>query len=144
MPANGEDTHYAVCYPHEEQYQVWKNEAEDMGISVSKWIQYMAEAGRKKFEVDVDHDEDKEELRRQRNDLHTEVRETRRRLNQLQTQLYQGEREAMFEFIQDNPGATRRDLVVHLIDEAPSRVNRQLEALEGERIEKREDGYYVK
>lgn len=82
------DKQPAMAYPTPEQYAGWKEDAEEMDMSVSEWIQAMVEAGRKKFKVDIEPDEDAAELRKQRNDLKQELDHARERIQELETQLH--------------------------------------------------------
>jgi hypothetical protein len=45
-------------------------------------------------------------------------------------------------FVADNPGATTPDIIQDIADSVPARVASHLDALEGDVIEQREDGYY--
>jgi predicted RNase H-like nuclease (RuvC/YqgF family) len=136
------DKKSAMTYPTPEQYQGWKDDAEEMDMSVSEWMQAMIEAGRKKFDAQVERDESAEQLRRQRNDLKTELDRARGRIEELETQLHHGEKAEIREFIEQNPGATFEDITRHVIDTVPERVNRHLDELEGDAMYVDNDGYY--
>ncbi|QUJ73661.1 hypothetical protein KDQ40_01120 [Haloarcula marismortui ATCC 33800] len=113
-----------------------------MDMSVSEWMQAMIEAGRKKFDAQVEPDESAEQLRRQRNDLKTELERARERIQELETQLHHGEQAVIREFVEENPGATFEDITRHVIDTVPERVNRHLDELEGDALYVDDDGYY--
>lgn len=132
----------AMIYPTKTQYEAWKDEADDMDMSVSEWVQAMVEAGRKKFTANVDPDENAQQLRRQRNDLKKELNRARNRIDKLETQLHRGERKAIQDYIADNPGASFDDVTRHVIDTVPERVNRHLDELEGDTIAVDGDEYY--
>ena len=136
------DKKSAMTYPTPEQYQGWKGDAKEMDMSVSEWMQAMIEAGRKKFDAQVERDESAEQLRRQRNDLKAELDRARSRIDELETQLHHGEQEAVREFVEENPGATFDDITRHVIDTVPERVNRHLDELEGDALYVDDDGYY--
>ncbi len=136
------DKKSAMTYPTPEQYQGWKDDAEEMDMSVSEWMQAMIEAGRKKFDAQVERDESAEQLRRQRNDLKTELDRARSRIEELETQLHHGEKAEIREFIEENPGATFEDITRHIIDTVPERVNRHLDELEGDALYIDDDEYY--
>ena len=136
------DTQMAATYPTEEQYARWKKEADDFDMSTSEFMQAMIEAGMKKFERHVETDEDARELRQQRNDLKEELDEARDRIRSLEEQVYSGEKAAVEEFIQDNPGADWGDISRHIADTVPVRVNRHLTELEGEEIYSEGDEFY--
>ncbi|MBB6090761.1 hypothetical protein [Halobacterium salinarum] len=136
------DKKSAMTYPTPEQYQGWKDDAEEMDMSVSEWMQAMIEAGRKKFDAQVEPDESADELRKQRNDLKDELGHARTRIEELETQLHHGEQEVIKEFVEENPGATFEDITRHVIDTVPKRLNRHLDELEGDTLYVAGDGYY--
>jgi predicted RNase H-like nuclease (RuvC/YqgF family) len=136
------DKQPAMTYPTPEQYEGWKADAEEMDMSVSEWMQAMVEAGRKKFDATVERDESAEQLRRQRNDLKDELEHARERIEELETTLHHGERETIRQFVKENPGATFGEIVQHVIDTVPERVNRHLDALEGDALHVDGDEYY--
>lgn len=138
------ETQAAMTYPTVEQYERWKDDAADMDMSVSEWIQAMVEAGRKKFDANVERDETAQELREQRNDLKDELDHARSRINELETQLHHGEREVIREYIEENPGVTFDDITREVIDTVPERVNRHLDQLEGDAVTADGDEYYPK
>ncbi|AAG18815.1 hypothetical protein VNG_0207H [Halobacterium salinarum NRC-1] len=113
-----------------------------MDMSVSEWMQAMIEAGRKKFDAQVEPDESADELRKQRNDLKDELGHARTRIEELETQLHHGEQEVIKEFVEENPGATFEDITRHVIDTVPKRLNRHLDELEGDTLYVAGDGYY--
>ncbi|WP_435065832.1 hypothetical protein [Halobaculum sp. EA56] len=132
----------ATTYPTAQQYERWKDRAKDFGMSVSEFIQYMVEAGLKKFDARVEADESRQELRQQRNDLKAELEHARDRINTLENRLHRTERETVRNFVQDHPGSTYEDVTQHVIDSAPDRVNAHLDALEGDAIETVNNRYY--
>ncbi|WP_338756334.1 hypothetical protein V9T20_02330 [Halobacterium salinarum] len=136
------DKKSAMTYPTPEQYQGWKDDAEEMDMSVSEWMQAMIEAGRKKFDAQVEPDESADELRKQRNDLKDELGHARTRIEELETQLHHSEQEVIKEFVEENPGATFEDITRHVIDTVPKRLNRHLDELEGDTLYVADDGYY--
>jgi len=136
------DKKTAVAYPAPDQYEAWKADAEEMDMSVSEWIQAMVEAGRKKFTASVEPDQTVIELREQRNDLKDELEHARDRIEELETTLYYGEREAIRQFVDDNPGATFGEITQHIVDTVPERVSRHLDELEGNELYKEHDEYY--
>lgn len=142
MPTNGPT---AKAYPTDEQYERWKDQADDLDMSTSEFIGYMVEAGLKKFDASVDPDLENEELREQRNDLQRQLERSRRRIEELEELLHHTERDAIIEYVEDNPGALWDEIVTHLADTVPQRANRHLDKLEGDRLERgAADGYYIK
>lgn len=136
MPSNGPT---AKCYPTEEQYTEWKDRADEMGMSVSQWIQNMAEAGHKKFDADVEPDDTRLELREQRNQYKRDLEEARDRINVLEDRLVDTEHRAIREYIEKNPGCTWDEVVQKLVDTTDERALRHLDAMEGDSIRRDED-----
>lgn len=136
------DTQPAMAYPTEEQYERWKVHAAEMDMSVSQFMQAMVEAGRRKFEVDVEPDQTNQELREQRNDLKRELEKTRSRVEQLEDRLHNGERSAIRRFVEENPGATHAEIMQHIANTVPERAIRHIDDLEGEHVRVENDRYY--
>lgn len=137
----GEETQAAMAYPRVDQYEQWKEWAEGMDMSVSEFIQAMVEAGYKKFEPQVEPDVTNEQLRRQRDDLQRQLRDARQRIEELEDQLYRTERETIVTFLQENPGAEIDDIIRHIVDTAPSRIDQHIDM--DDRIYAEGDHYYV-
>ena len=133
MTELGDDTQAAMCYPSSQQYEQWKARAEERGYnSVSRFMIDMVEAGSKQMDLSVEYDEEPRELRRQRNDLKAELDGARRRIEELEEQLYRGERKAIIEFLEGrSEGTTFGEIVQHLVDDAPARAAEQLNQMEG-------------
>ncbi len=138
----GDDTQPAMTYPKADQYEEWKADAAEMGMSVSEWMQAMVEAGRKKFDATVEPDESVGELREQRNDLKAELEHARKRIDKLENQLHRSERQKIVEFVENNPGATVGEIGQELVDTVPERLDPHLDALEGQELDKQGEGFY--
>lgn len=138
------DKQPAMTYPTPDQYETWKAEADEMDMSVSEWMQAMIEAGRKKFDAQVEPDETADELREQRNDLKEQLDRARDRIQELETELHHGEQETIRQFVEDNPGASFGEITQHVIDTTPERVNRHLDELESDALYVDDDQYYPK
>lgn len=138
----GDDSHPTMTYPTEDQYERWERKADDLGMSMSEFVECMVEAGLKKFDVDVDPDETNRELREQRNDLKAGLDRARNRIDNLEDELHHGERGVIRDFVDANPGATYDEIVQHVIDTAAGRVTSHLEGLEADdlRVETNDDG----
>lgn len=138
----GDDTHPTMTYPTEEQYDRWERKADELDMSMSEFVECMVEAGLKKFDVDVTPDETNRELREQRNDLKAELDRARDRIEQLEEDLHHGERGAVRDYVEANPGATYDEIVQYVIDTAAGRVTTHLDGLEGDalRVETDDDG----
>lgn len=128
-----------TVYPSEEQLERWDNRREELGGgSRSQFVADMVEAGIKAdrgFSADITPDEPVQDLRRQRNDLKQELEHARDRIERLESELHRGERETILEFVGENPGADYDDVVRHVIDTLPERINRNLEEMEGDELE---------
>jgi len=132
----------ATTYPTAQQYARWKDRAKDFGMSVSEFIQFMVEAGLKKFDARVEADESRQELRQQRNDLKAELKHARGRIDTLENHLHGSERETIRNYVEDHPGTTYEDVTQHVLDTAPDRINGHLDAMEGDTIETVNNRYY--
>lgn len=139
----GDETQPAMCYPQEEQYERWKEWADEMEMSVSEFMQAMVEAGYKKFDTSVEPDSTNEELRQQRNDLKTQLRSARQRIEVLEDELHSTEREDIVRFLRENPAASHADVVRYITDSAPRRVQDHLDMMEGERVRAESGEYYA-
>jgi len=139
------DSRHAATYPSEEQYQRWQDRADDLGMSMSAFMEAMVEAGLKKFDAaNVEPDETNRELRQQRNDLKAELDRARNRIADLEDAVYHGERQAIKEFVNANPGATYDEIIQHVIDTVPERVTTHLDDMEGEDLRVDDGCYYLR
>lgn len=127
-----------------EQKERWRGAADALDVSLSEFIRDMVESGMKPFFVEVERDESVDELREQRNDLRNELQHSRARIKELEDRLYRGERATVERYVNENPGATFGEIVQHLIDTAPERVNRHLDELATDsiRYEPESNQYY--
>jgi ElaB/YqjD/DUF883 family membrane-anchored ribosome-binding protein len=139
-------SNHVATYPSDEQLDRWEDRCEDMGFrSRSEFVEAMVEAGLKKFDTtDVDPDETNRELREQRNDLKAELDRARTRIQELEDAVYHGERQAIAEYVEENPGATYDEIIQHVIDTVPGRVTTHLDDLEGDVLRVEGDGYYLR
>jgi len=140
------DYNNVATYPSDEQLERWEDRCEEMGFrSRSEFVEAMVEAGLKKFDAsEVDPDETNRELRDQRNDLKAELDRARDRIQELEDAVYHGERQAITEFVEENPGATYDEIIQHVIDTVPGRVTDHLDDLEGDVLRVEDDGYYLR
>lgn len=136
------ETATATTYPLVEQYEQWKEQADELDMTVSEFIQSMTEAGRKEFEAMVVPDETNQELREQRNDLKRELEQARERVESLEDRLHHGERKQIERYVEENPGATYHEIVQHTIDTIPDRVTKHLEEMEGATIYEEDGDFY--
>jgi hypothetical protein len=137
-----DETATATAYPNRDQYEEWKQHADELGMTISEYMEAMIEAGRKKFTPTTTPDESAEELREQRNDLREEMEHYRERVEHLETELYDGERGKILEYVEENPGATYHDILQEVQDTAGERVTRILDAMQGDDLDRDGDGYY--
>lgn len=135
---------HVAAHVSQSQYEVWKQEADEMEVSsMSEYVKMMAEAGRKKFSHrDLEPDETRAELRQQRSDLQRELRRARERINELEAQLSETERSKIIEYVEDNPGSQKEQIVHHLLDEGAGRITRLLAHMEGAELRIDEKGRY--
>ncbi|WP_299237225.1 hypothetical protein [Natronomonas sp.] len=105
----------------------------------------MVEAGLKKFDAsEIDPDETNRELREQRNNLKAELDRARDRIADLEDAVYHGERQAIKEFVDTNPGASYDEIIQHVIDTVPERVTTHLDDMEGEYLRVEDGRYYLR
>lgn len=135
-------SNHVATYPTDEQLERWKRKADEMDMSFSEWVQGMVEAGMKNFSPTVERDENVHDLREQRNDLRQELEAARTRVRELETAFYQGEREAIAEYVENNPGVEYGEIVQHIMNSTPERVSRQLDVLDGERVQRDGETFY--
>lgn len=132
-------------YPPEEQRERWKDRADELDMSMSQFLAAMTEAGIKKFERDVEPDFTKAELREQRADLLDELNQARDRIQKLEQQVYRGERQAILDYIEDNPSAEYHEILSRIQQTAGGRLTDHLDFLtiEGEIESNTSEQYFV-
>jgi ElaB/YqjD/DUF883 family membrane-anchored ribosome-binding protein len=142
----GDDYKQAATYPSEEQYDRWEGQCEELGMrSMSEFMEAMVEAGLKKFDTsNVEPDETNRELRQQRNELKAELDRARDRIADLEDAVYHGERQAIKDFVDANPGARYDEIIQHVIDTVPERVTTHLDNMEGEDLSVKDGRYYLR
>ena len=140
---NPDNTHYTVTYPTNEQHARWKEQAKEVGMSMSGFIKTRVEAGMSKLDpASVEPDETNAELREQRDDLKDEVDHLRDRISKLEDRLYRSDSAELRRFVERNPGTDFDGIKEHLRATVPERANEHLDAMEGESIEVHNDAYY--
>lgn len=142
MPEIGPDKTTVVTYPPESLYESWNDHADDLDMSTSQFIIRMVEAGRKNVSMEEASSNSIQELLQQRAALKREVDRQRNRIQDLERQLERTSQSDIVAFVSDNPGACTAQIIQHVADTVPGRVAGQLDALEGDVLEAREDGYY--
>lgn len=131
-----------MTYPTKEQYEGWKQEASDRDMTVSKFMQAMIEAGRKKVEaVEIEPDETRKELREDRNQKAQELEQARERIKSLEQKTNTDEQQAILDHLADEGASEYAELVNAVIEGAGERVDRHLDRLVGDEITV-EDGLY--
>jgi hypothetical protein len=141
MPEISDNREVATAYPLSETYTEWLQHADELDMSVSRYILSMVEAGRKRIDISVAREGGEIELRTQRNDLKRELDDARHRIEYLEKRLYQGERGAILEILEEEGTASFEVIVQRIIDDAPARVARTIDEMDGEEIVV-EDGEY--
>jgi signal transduction histidine kinase len=111
-------------------------------MSVSGFIASMVEAGWKKFDQEAVPDRTNEELREANADLREELEHARRRVERLEDQVYDSEQGDIVRFVRQNPGATWDEVLQHLSNSLSERTTRHLDGMEGELLERGDDGGY--
>lgn len=123
-------SHVATHVPETER-DVWETEAEEMGTSLSQYVQMMAIAGRKKFDRHVEPDKTRADLRRELGRLMKDLEERDETIKSLRQQLRDTERKTVIEFVAKNPGATYGDVRQHLMNTNRGRISSMLAEMEG-------------
>ena len=133
-----------ATYPSVDQLTRWERHCTEMGFrSRSAFVEAMVEAGLKKFDAaSVEPDETLGTLRQQRNDLKAELDRARDRIDELETAVYHGERRAIAQYVQTDPGATYDEIIQHIMNTVPERVTSQLDDLEGTDLRVESGRYY--
>lgn len=130
-------------YVPQETIDRWDDRRDEMGISSrSDFVQMMVETGLKSFGRGIDPDEEKADIRAQRDDIRRELTQARERINTLERQLHQSERDAILEYLSENPGVSYEDIVQYVINTASGRVTRLLNEMEGDELKVDDDGRY--
>jgi hypothetical protein len=142
MPDLGPDKTTATTYPSEALYEQWSDHAEDLNIPISQFLIRMVEAGRKQIDLSTVADNSLQELRQQRADLRSELEQERQRVQELERQLYRTAQSDIVDYVKDNPGATTPEIMQHIADTVPGRVASHLDALEDDKLDHRNDGFY--
>jgi len=132
----------AAAYPTTEQYERWKDHADEFEMSVSGFIASMVEAGLKKFDASVEPDKTNAELREQRDDLKSELDDARERISKLEDRLYRSDSAEIRRFVERNPGCSFEEIKAHLRETVPERANEHIESMEGDSLEIHNETYY--
>jgi hypothetical protein len=133
-----------AAYPSEEVKKKWQQKADEMGMSNSEFVCAMVAAGLKKFNRGIQPHETCDDLRQSRNYYRDELESARAKIEDLEKKNDLSEREAILEYLEDNPGAEYRDIVQHIANTANSRVTQLLDRIEGDEIEIDEQGRIYK
>lgn len=132
-------------YVSDETLERWDERREGLGISSrSEFVKMMTESGLKSFEREVEPDETKAEMRKQRNDLRRELSRTRDRVTDLEQQLHTSDREEILTYLSESPGASYEDIVQHIVSTTSGRVTRLLDEMSGSDITVDDDGQYYR
>ena len=142
MPEISSDKTTAVTYPPEPLYEQWSDHADTLDMSISQYLIRMVEAGRRNISMDEASTESISGLLQQKADLEREIQRKEERIQDLERQLQHSSRSKILSHINDNPGACTPEIIQKMADTVPGRVASHLDALEGELIEQRTDGYY--
>lgn len=145
MSSTSNDTQAAMIYPTVDQYERWRDRANDLDMGVSEFIQAIVEAGIKVnhgFELGLKRDESRQELREQQNELRDELKRPHERIKRLERQVCRGERGAIIEFIKRNLGASHAEVGQHIVDSYPKRLQAHIEFLNRKEIRVDDDRYY--
>ena len=143
MPDLGPNKTTAVTYPPKSLYGQWSDQADTLDMSISQYILRMVEAGRKNISMDDATSGSVGELLQQTADLKREIRRKEERIQDLERQLQHTSQAKIVSYIEDNPGAHTAEIMQKVADTVPGRVAGHLDALEGDVIVQRTDGYFL-
>jgi multidrug resistance efflux pump len=142
MPELSNDKVMAACYPPESLYDDWCDHANRLDLSVSHFLIKMVEAGRKNIDMGDVPSESIRTLRQERDELQREVERQRERTRDLERQLERTAQTDIVAFVEDHPGVATPEIIQQIANTVPGRVASHLDALEGEVLVSRDDGYY--
>ena len=142
MPELSSDKTTAVTYPPTSLYEQWSDHADALDMSISQYMIRMVEAGRRNISMNEASAESVSALLQQKADLEREIQRKEERIQDLERQLQHTSRSKIVSYINENPGARTPEITQKVADTVPGRVAGHLDALEGEVIEQRTDGYY--
>lgn len=131
-----------MCYPTTDQRERWDERADELDMNTSEFIKAMTEAGMKKFEVSVEPEEQNRELRDHRNELMDQLERAEERIEDLHRTRQYTEQSAVVRYVEKNPGASFEEILEHLTETLPGRLNRLLDELEGTELRVMEDRYH--
>lgn len=120
----------------------WDKEIEEMGTSNSEFIKMMVEAGRKKFDRQVEPDKTRAELRKELGSVLSELDEKNEEVQSLRRQLKESERGTIIEYVESNPGADFGDIRQHLLATMGGRMTALITEMEGSELRVDDDGRY--
>lgn len=143
MPDINSDKQMATTYPPEVLYDSWSQHADSLDMSTSQFIIRMVEAGRNQIDMEGIVNESAQELRQQRSDLQSELERERDRVNELEKQLHYSAQSDIIEYVESNPGSTTPEIIQHIANTVPERVASHLDLLEGDALERRDNGYHL-
>lgn len=140
----------ANCYPPESVYSRWQAAAAERDMGMSEFMQSMVEAGLKADQGFVDPtslgaSDSVRDLRQQRADLRGDLEHARDRIEELESQVYDIEREELRRFVDANPGTSYDEILAHMRRTVPERLPDYIEAGEFvvDRLPEGGDGYFA-
>lgn len=131
---------HIAAYVPEEEAEEWEEKASEMGMSLSEWVIAMTRAGQKPFGREVMPDQSRDDLRQKQNDLRRELQRARDRIEELEEIVHTSEREAILDYVEENPGAEYQNIVQYVVNSANSRVTKILDQMEGAELKIDDNG----
>ncbi|WP_226483098.1 hypothetical protein [Natrinema amylolyticum] len=143
MPDIASDKATAVTYPPQPLYDKWCQQADSLNMSISQFLIRMVEVGRKQVDLEDIAEESLRDLHNQVTDLQRELNQQRTRNQKLERQLHRTVHGEILDYVEDNPGVTTPEIMQYVADTVPSRVASYLDLLEGDELELRDGEYYL-
>lgn len=142
MPEISPDKATVVTYPPQSLYEDWREHADSLDMSVSRYIIRMVEGGRKNIAFNDLSNHSLRNLMQEKSDLQKEVQRQRDRIHELERQLRRTSQSDIVAFVDENPGASTPEIMQLVADTVPGRVASHLDVLEGELVQERDGRYY--
>ena len=117
VETGGDDQIPATSYVSKQQYQEWKEVADEKNQSISSFIATHVEAGRREIEQVADQPSDIVELRKQVQELRAERDNLRNKLNNIENMQYGVGMGRVKDLIINNPGIDKASIVNFVMEE---------------------------
>jgi hypothetical protein len=138
-----DETVAVTLYASEGQKDSWQEEAEQRGLSLSKFGINALEAHTKEFEPIVDRLQSTAELYDRIRELTSELDEKEAAIEALEGEADNSVAEVIVEVVEANPGVGYQQLMQTVLQELTDRVNDALDQEVGDRLMVKDGRYYL-